>query len=256
MTLRSRKANIDLENGLEYNPKTDDFAYTISDLKQQLDISRTREKNLTKTLRDLKIKYADQESEDSIDELESPKIFLKAIMDRSGWLIGLLIFQSFSSLILKNNEEILQSHPSIVFYLTMLVGAGGNAGNQATIKAIRELALGILTEKNMLYFILRELTMSLALSLILGIFGFLRVYIFSGVPFSESLAICCALIIIVLFSVLCGATLPIIFYFLKIDPAHSSTTIQVLMDIAGVLITCSVATILLQNNPSILPNTL
>jgi hypothetical protein len=55
--------------------------------------------------------------------------FGRALYDRCSWLIGLLLFQSCSSYILADNVELLQSHPAIIFFLTMLVGAGGNAGN-------------------------------------------------------------------------------------------------------------------------------
>ena len=54
--------------------------------------------------------------------------FGRALYDRSSWLIGLLLFQSCSSYILADNVDLLQSHPAIIFFLTMLVGAGGNAG--------------------------------------------------------------------------------------------------------------------------------
>lgn len=60
--------------------------------------------------------------------------FLKVLLDRAGWLVGLLILQSCSSFILKNYEELLQSHLVLVQFLTMLVGAGGNAGNQASVR--------------------------------------------------------------------------------------------------------------------------
>jgi Mg/Co/Ni transporter MgtE len=60
--------------------------------------------------------------------------FLQNIMDRAGWLVGLLVLQSMSSFILARNEALLQSHLVIVRFLTMLVGAGGNAGNQASVR--------------------------------------------------------------------------------------------------------------------------
>ena len=60
--------------------------------------------------------------------------FWEQLKDRSSWLVGLLVLQSCSSFILKSNEELLQSHLEIVHFLTMLVGAGGNAGNQAGVR--------------------------------------------------------------------------------------------------------------------------
>ena len=35
------------------------------------------------------------------------------------------------------DEALLQDHPTIIYFLTMLVGAGGNAGNQASVRVIR-----------------------------------------------------------------------------------------------------------------------
>lgn len=79
--------------------------------------------------------------------------FGRMVMDRAGWLVGLLVLQSMSSFIIQRNEIMLQKHLVIVRYvffengftnifyslyagrfLTMLVGAGGNAGNQASVR--------------------------------------------------------------------------------------------------------------------------
>ena len=57
--------------------------------------------------------------------------FFRSAVDRAGWLVGLLVFQSLSSFILAQNELLLQQHAVIVQFLTMLVGAGGNAGTSA-----------------------------------------------------------------------------------------------------------------------------
>jgi hypothetical protein len=60
--------------------------------------------------------------------------FVTNLWDRAGWLVGLLVLQSMSSFILARNEALLQEHTIIVRFLTMLVGAGGNAGNQASVR--------------------------------------------------------------------------------------------------------------------------
>jgi hypothetical protein len=41
--------------------------------------------------------------------------------------------------------------------------------------------------------------------------------------------------------------LPFFLKILKFDPVHASTSIQVVMDISGVLITCWISTIILKN---------
>merc|ERR1712232_1448297 len=62
--------------------------------------------------------------------------FFQSLTDRATWLIGLLIFQSLSSFILARNESLLENHVFIVQFLTMLVGSGGNAGNQASVNVV------------------------------------------------------------------------------------------------------------------------
>jgi Mg/Co/Ni transporter MgtE len=251
MELRLRKA-IDLENGSgpqlsDMQNKNAELEILVQSLKNMLDISRHRERKILKVLEEAGIDHhIELSSEEDLQDLnlQEPTL-MKGIIDRSGWLIGLLIFQSLSSFILKYNESLLQSHPSIVYYLTMLVGAGGNAGNQATVRAIRGIALGTLTKETTWKFITREIATGLALSFALGVFGLIRVMVLATVTFPEAIAISIALVCIVFSSVFLGAILPVFFQRIGIDPAHSSTTIQVIMDILGVIITCSVSTTLL-----------
>jgi FtsZ-binding cell division protein ZapB len=66
--------------------------------------------------------------------LEPTISFGEALRDRAYWLVGLLIMQSLSGIILIRNEALLADHPVIIYFLTMLVGAGGNAGNQASVR--------------------------------------------------------------------------------------------------------------------------
>ena len=51
--------------------------------------------------------------------------FIQQLRKRAGVLVGLLVFQSCSSFILSSYERLLQKHSVVVFFLTMLVGAGG-----------------------------------------------------------------------------------------------------------------------------------
>ncbi|GMI38986.1 hypothetical protein TrCOL_g5802 [Triparma columacea] len=168
------------------------------------------------------------------------------IKERGRWLVGLLVLQSCSSFILSANEALLQKHPSIIYFLTMLVGAGGNAGNQASVRVIRGLALGTLTSKNQGDFLRKELTTAFYLSLLLSVAGFARAVLFK-VPGPETMAITIALFSIVFFSIIFGATLPLLLKSLGIDPAHSSTSIQVIMDILGVVFTVGISTLLLDS---------
>ena len=115
----------------------------VTSLKELLLLSRTREKRLVHKLDDCGFKSflcddleaAAAAGIDSTfllnindDEFNQEGTFWKNVIDRGGWLVGLLIFQSCSSFILSNNESLLNEHPALIYFLTALVGAGGNAG--------------------------------------------------------------------------------------------------------------------------------
>jgi Mg/Co/Ni transporter MgtE len=134
----------------------------------------------------------------------------------------------------------------VVYFLTMLVGAGGNAGNQASVRVIRGLALGTLNDNTQGQFLARELKMAVSLSAILSLAGFIRAAVFRT-PIAETLAVTAALAMIVFSSVCLGALLPLLLKKLRVDPAHSSTTIQVIMDILGVVLAVAVSSILLDS---------
>jgi hypothetical protein len=52
-------------------------------------------------------------------------------LSRGRWLLGLLVLQSSSSFILDAYQDLIREHLVVTLFLTMLVGAGGNAGNQS-----------------------------------------------------------------------------------------------------------------------------
>lgn len=59
---------------------------------------------------------------------------LSEAWSRGKWLLGLLVLQSMSSVVLDSYQQLLKDHLVVTLFLTMLVGAGGNAGNQSAIK--------------------------------------------------------------------------------------------------------------------------
>eukprot|EP00529_Nitzschia_sp_RCC80_P024180 CAMPEP_0113440336 /NCGR_PEP_ID=MMETSP0014_2-20120614/505_1 /TAXON_ID=2857 /ORGANISM="Nitzschia sp." /LENGTH=455 /DNA_ID=CAMNT_0000331127 /DNA_START=193 /DNA_END=1560 /DNA_ORIENTATION=- /assembly_acc=CAM_ASM_000159 len=179
--------------------------------------------------------WCDDVLEDGSCPLEPAISFGEALRDRAYWLVGLLVMQSLSGIILASNEALLANHPEIIYYLTMMVGAGGNAGNQASVRVIRGLALGTLNDKTRNQFLTRELKMAASLSIILSIAGFFRAIAFRT-AFPEAITVTSALFLIVFTSICLGAVLPLLLERIGVDPAHSSTTIQVIMDIGGVFL--------------------
>ena len=151
MSLRFRKEKEDdLETGGSsssssiFNPDIDSRSdqtqgTLLSKLTQLQQKNRELERTLTVTQNQL---YSKTSQADETSSRDSPAGSTNDLFERGRWLIGLLILQSCSSFILANYEKLLAEHQALIYFLTMLVGAGGNAGNQSCVKMVRELAIG------------------------------------------------------------------------------------------------------------------
>lgn len=173
---------------------------------------------------------------------------------RASVLIVLLLLQSISSSVLNNYENLIH-HSIIPLFLTMLVGAGGNAGNQATVRSISGLVSGEYRpyKADFIRVVKRELTVGAICACLLTAIGFLRVYWFTAGAggLLPVYAVSVSLFLIVLTSALIGSALPFLLTFAGMDAEHAGPTIQVIMDILGVLITCVTAERFLKNDPSV-----
>ena len=165
---------------------------------------------------------------------------------RVRWLLGLLILQSTSSLVLSRYADLIKENIVVTLFLTMLVGAGGNAGNQSAIHVIRGLATGEMDDSAecLRKTLSEQFQVGLLLGTALSTAGFVRVLLTSPEGASDlvgPLAIATSLFAIVTTSTCVGTVLPFLLMKLKQDPANAGTTVQVIMDVSGVVITCTVA---------------
>jgi len=150
---------------------------------------------------------------------------------RCGWLISMLLVQSISSLILSAFSGLLQNHMDLAFFLTMLVGLGGNAGGQSVVLTVRRLALGKVTHVS------EQVLVGLQLALILSPLAFARALV-QQTPWRDSCTIGLSAAIITVTATCLGASLPKLLWISDLDPAHASVAVQVLMDITGIAIVC------------------
>ena len=142
---------------------------------------------------------------------------------RVRWLLGLLILQSMSSVVLSGYEDLIRENIIVTLFLTMLVGAGGNAGNQSAIHVIRGLATGEMenTDECMRKTLAEQFQVGLLLGAALSSAGFLRVLLTSPEGTGDLVgpfAIATALFAIVTTSTCVGTILPFTLMKLKQDP--------------------------------------
>ncbi len=167
--------------------------------------------------------------------------FWTLIRQRSVWLVSLLVMQSLSSYIMYTYSGVLESHLILSFFLTMLIGTGGNAGNQSATLVIRGLTTGEINPKTEKKIFMREFFSSLTLGIILVVFCFIRVYL-THKDLVAAFALCSALFCIVVTSMTLGTLIPLLLNRLSIDPAHSAAPfLATMMDVIGILILCVIA---------------
>lgn len=177
----------------------------------------------------------------------APGGVLQVVWNRTSVLVSLLLLQSLSQFILEMYEGLISKHVIIPLFLTMLVGAGGNAGNQATVRAITGLASGEFEQRDFLRLLMKESLVGLINATLLAGIGFGRVYYFYGNHdlFWSTIAITLSLFGIVAISAVLGCTLPFLIGGLGFDREHAAPVIQVTMDIVGVFVTCAICTMLI-----------
>ncbi|MBP6231450.1 MAG: magnesium transporter [Paludibacteraceae bacterium] len=155
------------------------------------------------------------------------------------WLTALIFMNIFSGAAIAHYESTIQSMISLLFFLPLLIGSGGNAGAQAATLTIRSLAIGDVESKDWLQLVGKEFLVSLFLGITMAV-GVSFIAAFRAPEIIAVVAITMTLTVMV--GSLIGLMLPFVFTRFKIDPASASAPlITSVADISGVLIYFTVA---------------
>ena len=172
----------------------------------------------------------------SEDEYLKTGVFTLA-KNRIGWLLILMIASTFTGQIIEDFENQLATIAGLTACIPMLMGTGGNSGNQVSTLIIRGLALGEVRIKDYFRVLWKEIRVSLMVGVILAVANYGRMLILNlmGSETSSSVILVVSLSVaaVVVVSKTIGCTLPIVAKLLKLDPAL----------MAGPLITTLVDTI-------------
>ncbi len=173
----------------------------------------------------------------SEDEYLKTGVFSLA-KNRIGWLLVLMIASTFTGQIIEGFENQLATIAGLTACIPMLMGTGGNSGNQVSTLIIRGLALGEVKIKDYFKVLWKEIRVSLMVGITLAAANFgrmLLVRLMTGDDVTNSVILVVSLSVaaVVVVSKTIGCTLPIVAKLLKLDPAL----------MAGPLITTLVDTI-------------
>jgi magnesium transporter len=190
---------------------------------------------------------------EALDEPYMQISLLRMVRKRGVWLIVLLLGQMLTATALGFFETEMERAIVLTLFIPLIISSGGNSGSQAATLVIRALSLGEITLRDWWRVMRREVLTGLTLGVILGIFGFLRIALWStfGAPYGPfwpliALTIALSLIGIVLWGTLMGSMLPFVLQRLGADPATSSAPfVATLVDVTGIIIYFSVALLVL-----------
>lgn len=183
---------------------------------------------------------------------ETPLLTL--IRKRGVWLIVLFLGEMLTATAMGYFEAEIAKAVVLALFVPLIISSGGNSGSQAATLIVRALALGEIRLRDWFTVLKRELMSGLALGLVLGTIGFLRIALWSA--FSNlygphwmlvGMAVGVSLVGIVLWGCLAGAMIPFGLKRLGLDPATSSAPfVATFVDVTGLVIYFSVALIVLR----------
>jgi magnesium transporter len=164
---------------------------------------------------------------------------------RVRWLVILIVGAMFSSSILEGFQNTLSAITALTFYITILLGAGGNTGNQSSTLIVRALSMGDVRGRDSLRILVKELSVGALLGITLAALLAIKILIDGH---GEILwVVCLSLAALMTVTNILGALLPIGIKKLGLDPALiSNPLIATLSDITGLMVYLSLARWLLK----------
>ena len=190
----------------------------------------------------------DAQKSASVAALDSPmsKISLwELYRKRIGWLVLLVFGSLLSGAGLAFFEDTIAANIALVFFMPLLVGAGGNAGSQAAALMVRSLATGDVEYKDWTKVLRKDALVAMALGLTMA----MTVYFLGLLRGGPEIAIIVAfsMFFVVFVGSIIGLCLPFILSKLNLDPATASgPLVTTIVDASGVLIYFGFASLILK----------
>lgn len=166
------------------------------------------------------------------------------VRSRVVWLLVLAVGATLTVQVLSAFEATLAQVTALALFVPLLIGTGGNTGNQAATTVTRALALGDVRPRDILRVLSRELLTGALLGLLLGALGFgIAALVFApdmGLVIGLTLLAVCAVAAAV------GGIMPLVARAIRVDPAvFSNPFITTFVDATGLVIYFLIARIVL-----------
>ena len=206
---------------------------------------------------------AEEEATDDIQQLggsealDAPYLTIRfphMIRKRAPWLVILFLSEMLTATAMGFFSDEIARAVVLALFVPLIISSGGNSGSQATTIVIRAMALGEVMLRDWWQVMRREVFSGLALGVILGTIGFVRIAVWSQLFHLYGphwpligLTIFFSLIGVVMWGTFSGSMLPFALRRVGLDPATASAPfVATLVDVTGLIIYFTVAFLILR----------
>lgn len=158
----------------------------------------------------------------------------RLVRSRVVWLLVLAIGATLTVQVLEVFEDTLNEVVTLALFVPLLIGTGGNTGNQAATTVTRALALGDVGPRDVMKVLGRELRVGLSLGLLLGGVA----YAVTSLVYDSSIGtvIALTLLSVCTMAATVGGVMPLVARAIRADPAvFSNPFITTFVDATGLL---------------------
>ena len=180
--------------------------------------------------------------------LPSEKTYLRSSVwelfkNRIPWLLLLMVSATFTGMIITSFEEALAAQATLIAFIPMLMGTGGNSGSQSSVTVIRALSLNELKFSDLPQVLWKEIRTAVLCGIALSAVCFVKIWLIDRmllgnyqISLQVNGVVCLALAATVFLAKLVGAVLPLAAKALQLDPAvMASPFITSIVDVVSLL---------------------
>jgi magnesium transporter len=178
------------------------------------------------------------------DELRSMRLHRRSFR-RLSWLSVNIVLNVIAASVIALYQETIAAVIALAVFLPIISDMSGCSGNQAVAVSIRELTLGLVKPHELIYVLLKEISVGLINGLVLGLLLGAVAWMWKGNAWLGLVA-GLALALNTMVAVCIGGAVPLILKGRKFDPALASGPIlTTITDMCGFFLVLSLATALL-----------
>lgn len=171
---------------------------------------------------------------------------LKISKNRLPWLVLLMLTSSISGSIIASFSSLVGAYVILNTFVPMLMGTGGNAGNQSSTMIIRGISTGEIELEDWKRVLAKETQVSLILGLTLVLANSVKMLLLEGHPLNLTLIVSSSMFLTLFLANIFGSLVPMLVKRSGMDPANvASPLLTTVVDIISLLIFFNIASAVL-----------